>query len=186
MTASFEFPTSAVAPVRISDAERDRVLAVLREGAAQGRLSQDTFLRRMELAFAAKAEWQLEALTADLPKEGRLSRAVIGSVAKVSAFGVRVRTAWQNERLPSLMLPVPGSYPLRIGRDPVNGLRIMEETVSRSHAELSSTATGLWLLRDLRSTNGTFVNGRRITGAAPVHPGDQVGFGHAHYRLTGR
>ncbi|WP_240483339.1 DUF1707 SHOCT-like domain-containing protein, partial [Streptomyces pathocidini] len=53
-------------PARLSDADRDRVIEVLREGTAQGRLSQDTFLRRMELAFAARGRDELDALTADL------------------------------------------------------------------------------------------------------------------------
>ncbi|NEE49501.1 DUF1707 domain-containing protein, partial [Streptomyces sp. SID8455] len=48
MTSSFEFNTY---PARLSDSQRDRVLGVLREGAAQGKLSHDTFMRRMELAL---------------------------------------------------------------------------------------------------------------------------------------
>ncbi|MEV6109301.1 DUF1707 and FHA domain-containing protein [Streptomyces sp. NPDC051940] len=183
MTA-YEFPTQA-GLVRVSDRDRDRVLEQLREGAAQGLLSQDTFLRRMELVFVARGREQLDALTADLPREGRFTRAVVGSVAKASAFGVRVRTAWQTEKLPPLMLPAPRPYPLRIGRDPANGLRLMHDTVSRVHAELMCRS-GLWVLRDLGSTNGTFVNTHRITGSAPVRPGDQIGFGTTRFRLTGR
>lgn len=182
--AAYEFPTHPAGP-RISDADRDRALVVLREGAAQGRLSQDTFLRRMELVLAARAPEQLEALTADLPREGRLTRTILGSVARASSFGLRVKMAWQAERLPSLMLPAPAVLSLRIGRDARNGLRLMEETVSRVHAELRC-AGGVWLLRDLGSTNGTFINGRRLTGEAPVRPGDQIAFGHIRYRLTAR
>jgi hypothetical protein len=108
---------------------------------------------------------------------------VLGAVARVSSFGVRVRMAWQTEKLPPLLLPAPSAYPLRIGRDTVNGLRLMEKTVSRVHAELRCES-GVWLLRDLGSTNGTFINGRRLTSIAVVSPGDQIGFGQARYRLT--
>lgn len=94
-----------------------------------------------------------------------------------------VRRAWQVERLPKLLFPHPAAGPLRIGRDPGNGLRLTHETVSRAHAELS-LRDGTWLLRDLGSTNGTTVNGRRVTGAAVVRPGDQVGFGHMSFRLS--
>ncbi len=181
MTSSFEFHTY---PARLSDAERDKALSVLRDGVAMGRLSHDTFVRRMELALVARRSEELAALTADLPKENRFARVVFGSVEAVSGFTVRLRRAWQAEKLPKLLLPHPASgHPLRIGRDPASGLRISHETVSRVHAELRHQG-GLWVLRDLGSTNGTTVNGRRVVGAAVVREGDQIGFGRITYRLA--
>ncbi|MFB7273870.1 DUF1707 and FHA domain-containing protein [Streptomyces sp. NPDC056244] len=182
MTSSFEFHTY---PARLSDAERDRVLAVLREGVAQGMLSHDTFLRRMDLALAARRADELRPLTADLEPvaEGPWARRLFGTVSRVSAFSVRLRRAWQAERLPKLLLPQPGPYPLRIGRDPMNGLRLSHDTVSRLHAELSMQG-GVWVLRDLGSTNGTTVNGRRVTATAVVHDGDLVSFGQMGFRLA--
>ncbi|WP_327326704.1 FHA domain-containing protein [Streptomyces sp. NBC_01210] len=182
MTSSFEFHTY---PARLSDAERDRVLGVLREGAAQGKLSHDTFIHRMELALAARRSDELRALTADLDTEGRWSRRLYGAVGRISAFSVRLRRAWQAEKLPPLLLPEPGPYPLQIGRDPANGLRLSHDTVSRLHAELSRQGS-LWILRDLGSTNGTTVNGRRVTGSVVVHDGDMVGFGRMSFRLAAR
>lgn len=182
VTSSYEFHTY---PARLSDAERDRVLGVLREGAAQGKLSHDTFIRRMELALVARRPDELQALTADLATEGRWSRRLYAAVGRVSAFSVRLRRAWQAEKLPPLLLPEPGPYPLRIGRDPANGLRLSHDTVSRLHAELSRQGS-LWILRDLGSTNGTTVNGRRVTGSVVVHDGDMVGFGRMSFRLTAR
>ncbi|MCX4987787.1 MULTISPECIES: FHA domain-containing protein [unclassified Streptomyces] len=186
MTSSFEFHTY---PARLSDAERDRALKSLRDGAALGRLSHDTFIRRMELALAARRSDELAVLTADLPNadvatERRWSKLVFGTVEAVSGFTVRLRRAWQAERLPKLQLPNPGSpYPLRIGRDPASGLRLNHETVSRVHAELSRQS-GVWVLRDLGSTNGTTVNGRRVIGASVVQDGDQIGFGRMLFRLA--
>ncbi|MGW0736017.1 DUF1707 and FHA domain-containing protein [Streptomyces sp. NPDC002851] len=183
MTSSFEFPTS---PARVADAERDKALRALRDGAAQGRLSHDTFVRRMELALAAQRPDQLSVLIADLPDEqGRLTALVAGAVGRVSAFTVRVRRAWQAERLPKLLLPEPSPFALRIGRDPANGLRLSHDTVSRIHAELRMQS-GLWVLRDLGSTNGTSVNGRRVVGAAVVQEGDHVSFGSMTFRLAAR
>ncbi|MEV4332976.1 FHA domain-containing protein [Streptomyces sp. PKU-EA00015] len=182
MTSSYESPTY---PARLSDAERERVLDVLREGAAQGRLSHETFVHRMELVLAARRSEELDALTADLVHENRWARRIYSAVGRVSAFSVRLRRAWQAEKLPPLLLPEPGPYPLRIGRDPVNGLRLSHDTVSRLHAELSHQGT-LWVLRDLGSTNGTTVNGRRVTGAIVVQDGDMVGFGSMSFRLTAR
>jgi len=170
--------------VRLSDAQRDRALGELRDGAAQGRLSHDTFLRRMELALAARSAEELHALTADLEgNEGRWSRRILKAVGGVSGFPGRVRRVWRTERLPRLLLPAPSPSPLLIGRDPGNGLRLSHETVSRLHAELSMR-DGRWLLRDLGSTNGTCVNGQRVIGTVTVRDGDQVSFGRMSFRLT--
>jgi hypothetical protein len=156
---------------------------MLREGAVQGKLSHDTFMRRMDLAFAAQRSEQLEELIADLRTEARWSRRLFASVGRVSAFSMRLRRAWQVERLPRLLLPQPGPYPLRIGRDPMNGLRLSDDTVSRSHAELS-VHDGLWVLRDLGSTNGTVVNGHRVAGTIVVRDGDMVSFGQLSFRIA--
>ncbi|MEU9032664.1 DUF1707 and FHA domain-containing protein [Streptomyces sp. NPDC048383] len=185
MTSSFEFPPFP-AP-RLSDAERDRALGQLREGAALGRLSHDTFMRRMELALAARRAEDLAVLTADLrtreATEAPWSRRLFGWVGRASAVSAGVRRAWQVERLPRLLLPHPGAGPLRIGRDPGNGLRLSHDTVSRAHAELSMR-DGLWVIKDLGSTNGTTVNGRRVSGSAVVRDGDQIGFGSMNFRLS--
>ncbi|MFV2120340.1 FHA domain-containing protein [Streptomyces sp. Act-28] len=185
MTSPYEPRTRSA---RLSDAERDRALELIREGAVQGRLSHDTFLRRMELALVARHLDELAALTDDLPERERdrsWSRRLFDAVERVSAFTVRLGRAWQAERLPKLLLPEPGPYPLRIGRDPANGLRLSHETVSRLHAELG-TRGGTWTLRDLNSTNGTTVNGRRVTGTVVVQPGDTVSFGQVAFRLAAR
>ncbi|MEH0406066.1 FHA domain-containing protein [[Kitasatospora] papulosa] len=180
MTSSFEHYTY---PARLSDAERERVLGALRDGAAQGKLSHDTFLRRMEIALTARRSEELKALTSDLETDGRWSRGLFRAVGEVSAFPARLRRAWQSERLPKLLLPVPGPYPLRIGRDPGSGLRLSHETVSRMHAELTAHGSR-WILRDLGSTNGTCVNGQRVVGSVVVREGDQVSFGRMTFRLT--
>jgi hypothetical protein len=179
---SYEFETY---PARLSDAERERVIVMLREGAVDGRLSHDTFVRRMGLALAARDHGQLRALTADLPPAGgRFSRLLLRAVSRVSAFNVTLRAAWRAEKLPPLVLPEPGPFPLRIGRDVSNGLRLSDSSASRIHAELSYETTHGWVLRDLGSMNGTFVNGRRVVGAVPVRAGDQIMFGRMSFRLT--
>lgn len=60
-----------------------------------------------------------------------------------------------------------------IGRAPDCDLVIAHPQVSARHCRLIRTGTG-WVLEDLGSTNGTFVNGVRIQGAVTVRPGDQV------------
>ena len=75
--------------------------------------------------------------------------------------------------------------PLSVGRHPDNKLCLVNPTVSGRHAEVVSDGPGL-LVRDLGSTNGTFVNGQRITGTAPIADGDVVQFGTARYTLRRR
>jgi pSer/pThr/pTyr-binding forkhead associated (FHA) protein len=41
-----------------------------------------------------------------------------------------------------------------------------------------------WTLRDLASSNGTYVNGARIAGTVFVQPGDDVWFGSARFHLV--
>jgi hypothetical protein len=56
--------------MRVSDADRDRAAEVLREAAAQGRLSMDELDERLELAYAAKTYADLAPITRDLPEPG--------------------------------------------------------------------------------------------------------------------
>ena len=63
-----------------------------------------------------------------------------------------------------------------IGREQASADLILPDTnVSRRHAELLRTPQG-WALRDLNSTNGTRVNGQRVTQAL-LHDGDTVSMG---------
>ncbi|WP_119072589.1 FHA domain-containing protein [Aggregatilinea lenta] len=65
---------------------------------------------------------------------------------------------------------------ITIGRDITNDIVINDPEVSRHHARLTQTGAG-YTLEDLGSTNGTFVNGQRLTGARPLANGDMVGMG---------
>ncbi len=63
-----------------------------------------------------------------------------------------------------------------LGRDITNDIVINDPEVSRHHLRMTRGAGG-FTLEDLGSTNGTFVNGQRLTGARPLRPGDMVGLG---------
>ena len=65
-----------------------------------------------------------------------------------------------------------------LGRSHSAGIRIDDETVSRSHA-LLSLREGRAVIRDLGSSNGLFVNGRKVAGQSPVADGDTIGLGSA-------
>lgn len=55
---------------------------------------------------------------------------------------------------------------------------VNEKTVSARHCRLTA-GEGRFLLEDLSSTNGTWVNGKRIIGRATVTPADQIMLGNA-------
>ncbi|HWO11530.1 MAG TPA: sigma 54-interacting transcriptional regulator [Polyangiaceae bacterium] len=97
--------------------------------------------------------------------------------------------------LPSVW-PLGTSGPNRIGASPGSELLLPVHAVSRQHAEISRER-GAWVLRDKKSTNGTFVDGYRVSEARLEHGqelrlGDAVlKFvaadieGHAPYRIDG-
>ncbi|MFO0550267.1 MAG: FHA domain-containing protein [Polyangiaceae bacterium] len=67
-----------------------------------------------------------------------------------------------------------------VGRDESNEIRLTERNISRRHAVLKQNGEG-WLVRDLESYNGTYVNGLRVAGEQHVVHGDIVQLGD--YRL---
>ena len=71
---------------------------------------------------------------------------------------------------------------LAIGSDLSNELVIDEPTVSRRHAQVIQQAGG-FQIRDLGSTNGTFVNGKRVEAAVPIGAGDEIWLGKVRFYL---
>jgi hypothetical protein len=86
------------AAIRASDADRERVVEILREQTAQGRLTLEELEERTEAAFTATTWQELSTLTQDLPVEARFERA---------------------ERRPGDHSPAAGRLPERAGDEPV-------------------------------------------------------------------
>ena len=76
----------------------------------------------------------------------------------------------KGRRLP-IKVPV-----VNIGRGDYNDVVIADPSVSTMHAKLQRR-DAIWILTDLGSTNGTFVEGERLTGEAPLGPGTTLRFG---------
>jgi len=78
--------------------------------------------------------------------------------------------------------PTPGASftlegdQLTIGRDSTNEITINDAEISRRHARLTFQG-GKYVLEDLGSTNGTFVNGQRLAGPRVLKAGEVVSFG---------
>ncbi len=60
-----------------------------------------------------------------------------------------------------------------IGRHPNNDISLLQESISRFHAKLELIGTK-WVITDLNSSNGTFVNGERIATPLTLSEGDVV------------
>jgi EAL domain-containing protein (putative c-di-GMP-specific phosphodiesterase class I) len=72
--------------------------------------------------------------------------------------------------------------PFRIGRRLDFDLSLSCNTVSNTHAEITEAGSSL-ILRDLGSTNGTYLNGQRVTAPVPLHEDDLVQFANMAFRI---
>jgi adenylate cyclase len=63
-----------------------------------------------------------------------------------------------------------------IGRHPDNSIQVLDRIISKEHAQIQRAADGKFLLRDLRSLNGTFIRGERI-GEYFLADGDEITMG---------
>ncbi|XVQ84531.1 FHA domain-containing protein [Microbispora siamensis] len=170
-------------PVRASDGDRERALSELRDRAAEGRLSMETFVGRVDLALRARSRNELDELVADLPHRGRWRRRITDAVASVSELSSRIESAWRRPRMPRLALPADGRARYLVGRGSSCDLVLADLTVSRVHAELRREHDS-WLLVDLGSMNGTRLNGWRLVGPAAVRAGDEVAFGDCVFLVS--
>ena len=75
-------------------------------------------------------------------------------------------------------------FPVRVGRRPGSGLSLLSPLVSQDHAEIFRNGSTLYV-RDLGSTNGTFVNSIRLAknASAPLKPGDVLHFASAEFLI---
>lgn len=160
---------------------RWRLGRTLRAAYAVGLLTQDTFTHRIDQLYGA-SRVDPEQLLGDLTfrtDDGIREhfRARIGSV-----WRWRHRNQDEPEQLPLLGLDWTGSTPeLLIGRSSSCDLVLHDPNVSRRHAQLFFRE-GRWILLDLRSTNGTYVNGVRVQ-RSELLPGDVLALGTEQLRV---
>jgi adenylate cyclase len=87
------------------------------------------------------------------------------------------------------LLPVGGGDPipllkpnLTVGRRESADIVLRFPNVSGSHCELA-LVDGYWMVKDLRSSNGTKVNGTRVTEQR-LQPGDKIGIAKHTYEIS--
>jgi DNA-binding CsgD family transcriptional regulator len=74
------------------------------------------------------------------------------------------------------------TFPFVIGRDKKCNLFLSSKNVSRRHSEIFLQGEHP-AVRDLKSMNGTFVNGRRVTGSVPLRAEDTLGFADQEFKV---
>jgi hypothetical protein len=151
---------------------REQTIAVLRERALDGCMTLDTFAHRVGVAYRAKTENELAELVVDLPRpRARLRERVSGALAGLW------RRPEPEPATPEIEILMPRSAEaLTVGRSRDCDVVVGEETVSRFHAELRHGDGDEWTVRDLDSTNGTWLNGSRIREAR-IFRGDVLRLG---------
>src|SRR5690349_22264331 len=68
------------------------------------------------------------------------------------------------------------SQDITVGRAEENDVCLPRRNISKQHTRIA-VEDGAVVVRDLGSTNGTWVNGRRIDGPQPVGPSDRICIG---------
>ena len=81
--------------------------------------------------------------------------------------------------------PLDENSACRIGRGPSNTIALPSDGISRNHAMVQCSDSGEFVLYDLGSRNGTFLNGRRLATPAPLKEGDLISIGSFHLTFLG-
>jgi Protein of unknown function (DUF3662)/FHA domain len=139
-----------------------------------------------ELAEAAKEYAREEGYHFMGPVSVRLSAE---STMKNGRFNVTssLKQGAGGSSMASIVLPSGQRISLNqgtvtVGRLPECTISINDSNISRKHAEMRQTG-GEYVVADLASTNGTLVNGIRITGQQRLNEGDIISFGSTHVRF---
>ena len=104
---------------------------------------------------------------------------------KIAPINLIARITIQDNAREVPLALIPGGRRLSVGRVADNELSLNHASVSKIHAALTMNAQGTLLVADTGSTNGTYINGRRIAygEARQIEDGDVVSFGDVEVRF---
>jgi hypothetical protein len=116
-------------------------------------------------------------------EHGTTPKAAAPEVPKEARVTARASLPKGTREVPLIF--VLGGKRLNVGRGSDNDLWLDDGSVSKIHAALVMNREGTLLVADTGSTNGTYINGRRIAygEARPIEEGDVVGFGDVEVRF---
>jgi pSer/pThr/pTyr-binding forkhead associated (FHA) protein len=123
---------------------------------------------------------KLPATTATpFPQPAAPARAAPSTPRQSGAAATRlVITAGAKE---GLEVPLPDEF-LTIGRSSESGLVVRDDYTSTNHARLIKSEKG-WILEDLDSTNGTLLNGQRVTEPTQIPLNTPITIGTTTFEL---
>jgi hypothetical protein len=133
----------------------------------------------LRLLFVVLLYGAVAAAFLALRRDLRRAAPAPGAARAAPARLVLTAVAPQDGR-PGRTIPLNGE--LTIGRRPPANVLLRDDAVSGRHARVARQ-DGAWIVEDLGSTNGTFVNGRRLAGPAVLAPGDVLVTGSATWRF---
>jgi hypothetical protein len=108
--------------------------------------------------------------------------APIGATATVVAAGPATRLVATQGPYAGQAFELTGDL-MTIGRDAAQAIALVNDMgVSRTHAQIIRQGDQT-LIEDLGSTNGTYVNGVRISAPTPIKPGDTLQLGASLFRV---
>lgn len=91
---------------------------------------------------------------------------------------------YQNGPNEGQVINLEGEKPERVlGRSPDVDIPIDNKNISRQHAKLKQDIDGVWI-EDLKSKNGVFVNGKRITEPVLLTDSDEISLGDLKFKFT--
>lgn len=99
------------------------------------------------------------------------------------SFGIEVISAGQNPNLKKGTI-IPIKDEITIGRKEGNSLILGDKHISGNHAVLTVKNNYLYL-KDLNSTNGTFVNGKRIVSSVKLIGREEIQIGTTVFKVLG-
>lgn len=119
-----------------------------------------------------------QLIPANVPQPWQLGDVIrVGDLRGNSVSMILEGAAGERAQTRSLGMHELAQYPqVLIGRDPASQMHLDHPAVSRRHAEIVRQNGG-FVIRDLGSANGTFVNGQRVTGWMALGVGDVIQIG---------
>ena len=174
---------------------RDELSAYLLEHARRERVA---FLTRPEIGFETDerlrlGEFGIQARLVE--SRGRDQEPIRGEAGHTSVYSTAKRIAeplaeaTEARRTRAQLryegrATILGSSGAVLGRSRDCDLVVADENASRRHAEVRPSGSA-WIVRDLGSTNGVKVNGRRIQDAQPLNDGDTITIGLSEIGFEG-
>jgi hypothetical protein len=153
---------------------REQLAGTLGHAFADGLISEHTLSHRLALVFGPRLV-DPQGVIGDLSSRTQRRRPSLAASLR------RAPPSRDRETLVLALDWTTGDGDLLVGRGAHCDLQLEDDTVSRSHAKLAFRGGG-WVIQDLGSTNGTWVNGRRV-GRSQLLPGDRLALGTQPLRI---